>query len=259
MRLSVLLVTACIASSATLNANATDGKPAVLIELFTSEGCSSCPPADLWLQQLDATQPIAGAEIVVLSEHVDYWNHDGWKDPFSLSQSTDRQSGYVRVMGRSTAYTPQVIVNGESELRLSDPQQTRNLLLKEATAAQVPVSIGPVTVEAGAPPTLRTHINVNGLEAKRNGDILAVVALEHARSAVAHGENGGKVLSHVAVAQQFVRLGKLQKGKIFSEDVQINISPSLASRDLRLIVVVQEPGFGKVLGTAVQRNILSSK
>ena len=253
--LCVLLVTACIATAAPIpNAVTPNTRTPILVELFTSEGCSSCPPADLWLQQLDTTQLIPGAQIIVLSEHVDYWDHDGWKDPYSLALSTDRQSGYVRAMGLSTPYTPQIIVNGASELRLSEPQHIRQVFAKEALAAQVPVSVGALKVDGNVPAILRAHIDVNGAEVKRNADIIAAVALDRARSQVAHGENEGKLLTHVAVAQEFVKIGKLQKGKTFSEDIQIKLLPNINSQNLRLIVFVQEPEFGKVLGAAVQQS-----
>jgi len=235
------------------------GATPVLIELFTSEGCSSCPPADAFLKKLDELQPIRGGQAIVLSEHVDYWNYDGWTDPFSSSSFTNRQSAYVRALGSDSPYTPELIVNGGTELNLSNPEQVSAALLKAAKAERLPVSIGALRIEGDSPATLRAHIDVDGTASRHNADVFAVVALDHAESKVLHGENGGRRLMHAAVAVELLRVGRLEKGKPFSQDFQTRLKPGLDPKNLRLIVFVQEPGPGAVLGAALKEVGASDK
>jgi hypothetical protein len=222
----------------------------ILVELFTSEGCSSCPPADALLQRMDTSPPIAGAQFIVLSEHVDYWDHDGWKDPNSSAALTERQADYVRALGLKTAYTPQLIVDGISEMRANDPQQADKVFHQAAAATKVPVSIGEVTV-TGNPAILRTRIEADGISDQHNADIFVAVALDHVESQVLHGENGGRHLTHVAVVVQLTKIGKLPKGKKFDEIVQLKLKSGIDPKNLRIVAFVQEPGPGRLLGAAL--------
>lgn len=111
----------------------------VLIELFTSEGCSSCPPADALLEKLDESQPVSAVELIVLSEHVDYWNYIGWKDLYSSSEFSDRQRDYSGWFGRGSVYTPQMVVDGHLELVGSDEQ--RAILAIESAAKLQKISV----------------------------------------------------------------------------------------------------------------------
>jgi hypothetical protein len=232
--------------------SSTDVHP-ILVELFTSEGCSSCPPADALLETMDASQPVPGAQLIVLSEHVDYWDRDGWKDPNSSPALTERQSDYVHVLGLKTAYTPQMIVDGTRELRVGDPQQMSNVFREAVAAPKIPVRIGAVSVEAGNPAVLRTHIETDSNFDKHNADVYAALALDRVESQVLHGENGGRHLTHVAVVQQITRIGKLQKGKSFGQDIQLKLKPGTDPSNVRLIVFVQDSGPGRLLGAAMRK------
>jgi hypothetical protein len=245
----VSLIVACVAGvGISQSTDSADRKTPILVELFTSEGCSSCPPRDLWLQQMDALQPVSGAQIIVLSEHVDYFNGEGWKDPYSLPIWTDRQSSYARSLRLNSTYTPQVIVNGKNVLLFSEPQQVEQVLVEASSAPHITMNISALSVETRVPPLLRIHIDVSGEHVVRNADIFAAVALDHAESQVARGENGGKHLTHVAVAQQILKVGKVAQGKVFSKDLQIKLRSAIDPQNLRLVVFVQEPDYGRVIG-----------
>src|ERR1700690_1103957 len=229
-----------------------DARP-ILVELFTSEGGSSCPPADALLQRMDSSQPVRGAQLIVLSEHVDYWDHDGWKDPNSSPALTQRQAAYARALKLDTPYTPQFIVDGTSEMQPADPQQVEKIFHDATAAPKVPVRIGEVSVDAGRPSVLRTRIEVDGNSDRHDADIYVVVALDRVQSQVLHGENGGRHLTHVAVALELTKIGSLQKGKSFGEAVQLKLKPGTDPRNVRIIAFVQEAGPGKLLGAALRK------
>src|SRR5271157_1276405 len=108
----VFILLAIAAFSVPATPEADGPRRAVIVELFTSEGCSSCPPADALLLKLDQSQPVPGALVIALSEHVDYWDRLGWKDPFSSPVFTRRQEGYVSRLKLDGAYTPQAVIDG---------------------------------------------------------------------------------------------------------------------------------------------------
>ncbi len=217
----------------------------VLVELFTSEGCSSCPPADAFLRTIDATQPVAGVQLIVLGEHVDYWDDQGWRDVYSDHDFTVRQQNYADRMHLKGPYTPEMVVDGTLEFVGSDPKRADQAFEKARSNPKVSVHISSVTVEKGA---VRAHIESGAVPA--NAEVYAALALDHAESQVLRGENGGHRLEHVAVLRNMTNAGKVAKGAAFAKDVHIKAKPSDAG--YRLIAFVQEPNQGRILGAAVE-------
>ncbi len=227
-------------------------KTPILMELFTSEGCSSCPPADNWVERLDAAQPLAGAELIVLSEHVDYWDHDGWKDPYSSPQWSARQKGYVTMLGLSDAYTPQIIVNGDVEVRPANAQQTKQSLEKAAGAQMMTVRIDGAALASGE---LTGRVEADGSAQKHSGEVYVAVALDKTLTDVLAGENDGKKLTNVAVVKDLVKIGKLEKGKNFEQTFRVKLWPGADAGNMRVVAFVQEPGQGKILGAGMTKEI----
>jgi hypothetical protein len=222
----------------------------VLVELFTSEGCSSCPPADALLQTFD-TQPYPGAELIVLSEHVDYWNHIGWTDPYSSHASSQRQSAYADHFHLDGPYTPQMIVDGSDEFVGSSSGEANKAFGKAIQAEKIAVAITGVSLENNQ---LRAHVDAGPLPARsRKADVLFAVALNRAESQVARGENAGRRLAHVAVVRSLSKVGKTEAGQPFSQDVSVKLDPGVDPAGLRVIAFVQEPGPGRILGAALQK------
>lgn len=263
---SVILFSTCFALCAISRANAQAPQPEnktvaaatatpdlhpVLVELFTSEGCSSCPPADVFLKKIDGFEPAPGVRLIVLSEHVTYWDHDGWKDPNSSQALTDRQSSYETALGEKESFTPQLIVDGTAQLRLNDPQSMDGVLQKAAAEPKIPLRISDVSLDPSDPTHLRLHLDADAAPA--NADVYVAVALDHVESQVLKGENGGKHLEHVAVVEQLAKIGKLSKGKSFSQDIQLKLKHGADPRNLRVVAFIQESGPGKLLGAVQQK------
>ena len=216
----------------------------ILVELFTSEGCSDCPPADALLKALDSAQPIPGAQLIVLEEHVDYWDDGGWRDPFSSHALTLRQSEYVdRLHVRNGPYTPQMVVDGSEVFVGSDRPQAGRAFAKEVSVPKISVQISPVHVEGA---NALAHIEIGAAPSK--GEVFVAIALDHAQSQVLRGENGGRQLEHVAVVERLTSVGKVKKDEPFSKDVAIKMEHP--EKDYRVIAFVQQADDGKILGAA---------
>jgi hypothetical protein len=178
----------------------------VLVELFTSEGCSSCPPADRFLEKLDH-QPVAGAEMIVLSEHVDYWNHIGWKDPYSAHLYSERQSVYGERFGLDSVYTPQMVVDGSSQFVGSNPALADKAFAKALGVPKISVRLSLISAD---PTGLHIHLDTGALEPSfgaREAEVQIAVALSRAESEVSSGENAGHRLAHVSVVRSLTRQG----------------------------------------------------
>src|SRR6201997_2094048 len=189
--LLVLMALVYLLAESKDNAPDPAGTP-VLVELFTSEGCSDCPPADALLERLDRSQPVAGAQLIVLSEHVDYWNDSGWRDPYSSHAYSERQSAYATRFGLGSVYTPQMVVDGKFEFVGSDERRAITAAERAAKADKVSMSLSGAHLESES--VLAVHLDAGQLPATatRPAAVLFAVADEKDESHVTGGENGGR-------------------------------------------------------------------
>ncbi len=223
------------------------GSTPVLVELFTSEGCSSCPPADALLTRLDKTQPVRGADIIALEEHVDYWDRLGWKDPFSSETATARQTEYGEAFGGKEVYTPQMIVDGRAELIGSADDGALRAI---RAASQTPKPGIQLSWQKGD--LLAIHVEPLGNAEPRNGrQLLLVIAENMLHSDVKRGENAGRALEHNGVARQFLPLEKIATGSSgFSSTVVLHPAPEWNRANSRAVVFVQDVRSRHVLAVA---------
>jgi hypothetical protein len=214
----------------------------VLVELFTSEGCSSCPPADALLMELDLRQPVAGAEVVALGEHVDYWNELGWKDRFSSADYTQRQGHYATRFHLGSVYTPQMVINGRTEFVGNDSARAATVIADAAhrrdTQPEIAIAATGNVVDVNI-----TNAGPHPL------DVLLAITESDLSTQVGRGENHGRLLRHTAVVRDLRKIGRTSSGQ-FAARPQLKLKPDWRHDQLRAIIFLQDPSTLEVTGAA---------
>jgi len=237
-------------ASATGGARAA-GSTSVVVELFTSEGCSDCPAADAMLASLVAMTPRAnGAEIIGLSEHVDYWDRLGWRDRFSSAAFTNRQQAYGAHFNIDSIYTPQMVVDGIAEFVGSDAAAARRTIAKAAATAH-----GVVRILAEPSTSSQVSVDVEARELPKTGngdraDIVIAITEDGLRTDVKRGENHGRTLSHAAVVRQMSTVGEISAADVSKAHGQLTIDSDWRRGRLKIVAFVQERRGRRILASA---------
>lgn len=237
----VLLLVVCLPLEA-----AVSHKTPVLVELFTSEGCSSCPPADALLVSLGQATNFEEADVIPLAFHVDYWDSLAWKDPFSSKEWTDRQNRYARFLGSPSIYTPQMIIDGKLEavgsrredvfasIRKSTRIGKTPLLLKWSSATNARI-LRIEIASLAALPALEARVYLAIAESKLSSEIL-------------RGENAGKKFTHESVVRSLRTLEGFFLNGLAVQEFPVEVKDAWISRNLSAVVFIQSIKDGQILG-----------
>lgn len=225
----------------------------VVLELFTSEGCSSCPPADALLAKLAEQQPVAGADIIALEEHVDYWDHQGWNDPFSSAQWTQRQQAYASVLADHGVYTPELVINGRSAFVGSRGGDTYRAVVGATAEPHTVITVSILKSEKRDHDRLR--IETGKLQGAQQGDTAEVwlaITETALHSAVTGGENAGQDLHHAPVLRWLHKAGTTDSNRApsFTGESDVKLDSEWKRKNLRVIAFVQERHSHHILGAA---------
>jgi hypothetical protein len=220
----------------------------VIVELFTSEGCSSCPPADAVLARLQG-DTVSGARVIALGMHVDYWNSLGWRDPYSSAIFTDRQGSYAAVKGTTEVYTPEMIVDGDAAFVGSDEGRARDEIAKAAQGRKTPLAIKAAYDKAGA---VRVSLKLGAAlpAGARSPVMLVAVTQDGLTSNIRAGENEGLKLTHAAVVRELQDLGTAgAQGAETTATLKTGAGDGDASA-MHIAAFVQDSATGKILAAA---------
>jgi len=243
-----MLVVAVISICMAVMAKTTDAglpRKTVVVELFTSEGCSSCPPADELLGHLRQDLSAKNIQVIPLGFHVDYWDGLGWKDRFSSADFTQRQEQYARALKVDGPYTPEMVVDGALEFVGNDAGQARRTISQQASQLET------AQVKIAAVGADQLNIQVKGAAGSATDKALVMLAIteDNLTTQVGSGENGGRTLHHAAVVRELRQVGTLQRGSI-ETTVPLKLQKDWKRDDLRAVVFVQNGPSGKIEGAS---------
>jgi len=246
LALATVLVSFLTGPSAHSRPNAALPGPAspqpVLVELFTSEGCSSCPPADSLLKELSEDQPVDGAQVIALEEHVDYWNHLGWRDPFSSPDFTRRQENYATTLPDGGVYTPQMVVDGRVPFVGSRSNEAREKIRSAAAHLKSRLLLTPIA--ASDPQSRSFELRLDTATPLSNSshlDLWLAVTEKNLSSRVTAGENSGETLQHAPVVRLLRKLQPLPSSEAASLHVSFDLRPGWNPADLTADVFLAGP------------------
>ena len=221
-------------SAATAQQPAASAAP-VVVELFTSQGCNSCPPADAFLGELAQR-----SGLIALAFHVDYWNYIGWEDPFSSPEATRRQRDYAQSLGLSSVYTPQMVIDGSFDAVGSDRTKVDRAIAAASQNGKIPIAIA-------AGPTGDWHATIPASAIEQPATVwLALYDRRHI-TPVKRGENAGATLTDYNIVREFRRIGQWDGSEL---DLPLHIEATDRA-DRGIAVIVQDGAAGPVLGAAL--------
>ena len=231
-----------------------DALTPVLVELFTSQGCSSCPPADDLLQTLERNQPVAGALIIPLSEHVDYWNRLGWRDPYSSRRFSERQREYAESIGIDALWTPMMVVDGDTAIIGSRPIAAREAVVEARKAPKARLAIA-ASAQPGESEVRVTGVVTELPPSDAQAELWVALAEGGITTDVTRGENASKTLTHTSVVRSLTWLGSLPREApdAWPVEAELRLGRSWRREHLRVVVFLQAGQGGSILGATSVR------
>ena len=252
MRAQAALLLAALAmpwhSSTSASTDTPTAKQPVIVELFTSEGCSSCPSADSLLKKLSEDQPFEGIEIIALEEHVDYWNHDGWFDPFSSSEYTGRQEDYAKVLTKSDVYTPQMIVDGRTQFVGNHTHDARDQIRWAAAHPKARLLLKQVPSTKARTHSFEMRLDPSSTApADSRLDFYVAVTEKGLSSNVKAGENSGETLQHAPVVRQLKKLHPVALPLSGPVNFSVDLHDNWLVNNLTIVVFLADPQSHEIL------------